>query len=85
MTALFSPSPSTLTCPATTRRWAGTQTLLHPQSLQRRVAARHEQRRGYVEQLRAAGELWRLAVYEGTFDSNGDDLDRPAFPTCGTG
>ena len=35
---------------------------------------------GYVEQLQAAGELWRFAVYEGTRDSNGDDLDRPALP-----
>jgi len=39
-----------------------------------------EDNEGYVEQLRAAGELWRLALYEGTTDSNGDDLDRPVLP-----
>jgi len=35
---------------------------------------------GYVDQLCAAGELWRLALYESTRDSNGDDLDRPVLP-----
>jgi hypothetical protein len=35
---------------------------------------------GYIEQLRAAGELWRLALYEGTIDSDGDDLELPALP-----
>jgi len=35
---------------------------------------------GYVAQLRMAGELWNVAVYEGTIDSNGDDLERPALP-----
>ena len=35
---------------------------------------------GYVKQLLDAGELWTLAVYENTYDSNGDDLDRPALP-----
>ena len=35
---------------------------------------------GYVEQLQAAGELWNVAVYEGTRDSNGDDLDRRDLP-----
>jgi hypothetical protein len=35
---------------------------------------------GYVRQLEAAGELWRLAVYEDTCDSDGERLDRPALP-----
>ena len=35
---------------------------------------------GYLWQLLAAGVLWRLAVYSNTFDSNGDDLDRPTMP-----
>jgi hypothetical protein len=35
---------------------------------------------GYVRQLQAAGELWRLATYENTHDSNGDNMDRPALP-----
>ena len=39
-----------------------------------------EDAEGYVEQLRSVGELWRLAVYEDTSDSNGDELDRPALP-----
>jgi hypothetical protein len=39
---------------------------------------------GYVEQLRRAGELWRLAVYEDTYDSTGNLLTARRFPTCGT-
>ena len=35
---------------------------------------------GYVEQLLNAGELWRLAAYENTYDSDGNDLDRPVLP-----
>ena len=35
---------------------------------------------GYIRQLQSAGEVWRLAVYEGTRDCNGDELDRPAIP-----
>ncbi len=35
---------------------------------------------GYVEQLQAAGELWNVAVYSNTYDSDGDDLERPALP-----
>jgi hypothetical protein len=35
---------------------------------------------GYLQQLQAAGELWRLAVFESTRDSNGDDIDRPVLP-----
>jgi hypothetical protein len=35
---------------------------------------------GYVQQLQNAGELWKVAIYEDTHDSNGDDLDRPALP-----
>ncbi len=35
---------------------------------------------GYVEQLQAAGELWNLAVYSNTYDSDGGDLDRPELP-----
>lgn len=35
---------------------------------------------GYVQQLLDAGELWNVAVYEDTYDSNGDDLDHPAIP-----
>lgn len=35
---------------------------------------------GYIQQLANAGELWRLAVYEDTYDSDGDDLERPVLP-----
>ena len=34
----------------------------------------------YVQQLQDAGELWEVAIYEDTYDSNGDDLDRSALP-----
>jgi len=39
-----------------------------------------EEGKGYVEQLRMAGVLWQLAIYEGTYDSDGDDLERPTLP-----
>ena len=39
-----------------------------------------EEGKGYVEQLQAAGVLWNVAVYEGTFDSDGHDLDHPTLP-----
>lgn len=34
----------------------------------------------YVKQLQAAGELWNVAVYENTYDSDGNDLERPSLP-----
>jgi len=35
---------------------------------------------GHVQQLRDAGELWNVAVYENTYDSNEYGLERPSMP-----
>ena len=34
----------------------------------------------YLDRVLDTGELWRLAVYEDTYDSNGHNLDRPNLP-----
>ena len=45
-----------------------------------------EEGEGYVRQLQTAGELWRLAVYEDTYDSKGTtSTARPPGPAGRSG